>query len=259
MIKKLFLILTTALILGLSVLPASASVIYSNDFNSNADGWIFSGAFSWGGSYLNSTPNAFGLAYYFIGDNDNYALQKIKFVDGFPSAYVKFLVGPNEWSITFGAMGSKEDLYLYAFNDTGFDSYLGSINDNEWHQLGVRWQINNGVGYICAKLDNNQEKCTHNDVVLGEPNEWQFIKYAGGSMLVDDVEWGSGGGGFPTPTPTPTPTPKRLTNDLVANVVGFPATLFNDLLPLLVVIIGLAFGFWVIEKLIKLTKSSFKK
>jgi hypothetical protein len=259
MIKKLFLILTTALIFGLSFLPASASVIYFNDFNNNADGWHFSGAFSWGGSYLTSTPDGFGLAYYFIGGNDNYAYQKIKFVDGFPSAYVKFVVGPNEWGITLAGMGNKEDFWLYALNDTGFDSYLGSINDNDWHNLGVRWQINNGVGYVCAKLDNNQEKCTHNDVALGDANEWSFVKYAGGSMLVDDVEFGEGGGAFPTPTPTPTPAPKRLTSDLVANVVSFPATLFNDLLPLLVVIIGVAFGFWVIEKLIKLTKSNFKK
>jgi len=260
MIKKLFLTLTTALILALSVLPASASVIYFNDFNSNADGWQFGGGFSWGGSYLTSTANDFSTAYYYYWGNytDNYALFKIKFVDGWPAGYIKLYQGPNEWGISIGNFSNKVDLNFYAFKDS-FDGYLGSISDNDWHLVGFRWQINNGAGYVCAKLDNNQEKCTHNNVELGVPYYFAFFKYAGGSMLIDDVALGSGGGGFPTPTPTPTPTPKRLTSDLAANVVSFPATLFKDLLPLLVVIIGLAFGFWVIEKLVKLTKSSFKK
>ncbi len=47
------------------------------------------------------------------------------------------------------------------------------------------------------------------------------------------------------------------TSSLVADISAYPATLFNDLLPLLVLIIGLPLGFWVISKVIGLAKRSF--
>jgi len=47
------------------------------------------------------------------------------------------------------------------------------------------------------------------------------------------------------------------TSSLVADISQFPATLFNDLLPLLVLIVGVPFGFWVIYKVVGLAKRSF--
>ncbi len=62
----------------------------------------------------------------------------------------------------------------------------------------------------------------------------------------------------PTPTP-PTPTPiMPFTNDISAQLVSYPSILFNDLFPLLVLIIGLPLGFWLITKLISSLKKNFK-
>lgn len=44
---------------------------------------------------------------------------------------------------------------------------------------------------------------------------------------------------------------------LLADISTYPATLFNDLLPLLALIVGIPFGFWVIYKVIGLAKRSF--
>lgn len=46
-------------------------------------------------------------------------------------------------------------------------------------------------------------------------------------------------------------------SSLVADISAYPATLFNDLLPLLVLIIGIPFAFWVIYKVVGLAKRSF--
>lgn len=59
------------------------------------------------------------------------------------------------------------------------------------------------------------------------------------------------------PPPPPTPTPIVSVAGLIAPLSQAPGVLFNDLLPLLTLIIGVPFGFWIIYKLIALLRKNF--
>ena len=192
---------------------AIGSVIYYNDFNDNAYGWQLINSFSWNGSYLISSSTYWGEAsYYYDAVNDGYALFKIEFLN-LPSATLMVANGASDyaWGVSLFSGGA------YIYTNNMFMGFLGSLNENEWHLLRLRWQLdNNRNGYICGKLDDNSEQCspTGNYEIPDRffvHSDFNFSNSTGCIMLIDDVELGSGGNSYPTPTPTPTPTPSATT------------------------------------------------
>jgi len=129
------------------------------------------------------------------------------------------------------------------------------ITSETWVKIIYSWSydLNTRHGQQCLEVPNNPVYCSNTDfpipfdnVAIGNPAEED--------LLIKNYAVYSNTDTIISNTDTIIPVAA-----IVAPLSQAPSVLFNDLLPLIVLIIGVPFGFWVITKVVALAKKSFSR